>query len=673
MQIIFKNSSLRLFLHVGIFGTIYWIVAKESASCPHTQTLAANVWPAPCLAIAMLWRMHYRRWPPYLVAIFIALLVEDIFSGTIQRDNLWYALLNVAQVALCAGLGRNLVAIDGELDSISKLMRFILLLPLTAIILIASSGATIAELPLSSGWWKEWLVLLIGNGLPVLILVPTLLTWCNASHLTKLIDSNKISNPLLGNVLCVLGMLTIIGISTWFDVATELLKIVLSLVLISSAVYGGMRSATINAVTLATLVIMLEIGPYSHDTDGILYLQVDLAGLTLLSFFVAIATRESQRLSMELSKARRLESIGLMTGGIVHDVNNIIGAAGGYTELAIEYLPANSPARAPLREVTSAVTRCQALSRHILLTERYGNPAYTVLNLCEIATEAMILAKPLCKQTVTLSLILPPFSLPILAQRDQILRATFNLISNAIRVAHSRVIIKPGTGLQPAAHLWHGEILTGNCSWIEIIDDGSGIAPEHIKSLFEPFFSTQSASSGNAGLGLAIVASIIHQHHGSIGVSSSANGSQLQLLLPSADHAVVAHQQLPLPLMGNGERILLLIAPGAMCDCYEHWIAKLGFEPCSHTDAPLALSGDIDAPEELFLILADIDNLQLHGIALTDYIRTRLPKVALILFSKEPQLSVISNTAGAAALPYNFDQIALAKAIVIAGKLGRVS
>ena len=678
-------SLLRSILLAIALGVVYYLIASPAAQMEDQLTLAAIAWPAPTLAIALLWRLPYRQWWPYLLAVFVSMVLVGDLDWLPLETDIEFALLNVLEIGLCAWLGRRFVTPDGNLETVAQLMRFFLLLPLAAIAAIAVLGATIAVTAMHTEWWHEWRALMVGNGVAVLVLVPALLAWYRTT-----LRERSLRNPAyLATLLGVAAVAAALTITVMFDTSEEVLRVMLSLIMVTTAIYGGVKSAsiTVGAAAVGGIALtMYDFGPYRHDgIDSVWRLQVDLAGLAILSFFVAIAVRERQQLTLRLEQARRFESLGLLAGGIAHDFNNVLGAVGGYAEMAEDALEAGLPAQAPLREVVSAVARGKELTEQILLAARRGDRQRATLDLREIAREAVALATPLCPPQVRITLTMPEQALPVPAHRNQMIRALLNLVRNASQAARSSVLVTLGSGegendgkdnLKDNVNV--GDTPTGESAWIDIRDDGNGIAPEHLQQLFDPFFSTKTGPGGKGtGLGLAIVAGVATEHDGGVGVRTQQGvGTRFRFTLPlAADGMPAVSEQrddtdnadsVTTELIGNGERVLLLEDDRAQRERCEDWLAELGFEPMGYGDPQEGLDFAGIAPQEIFLLLTDLDMPGVRGDEAVRHMRRLMPQLPVVMCSGSPALEQAALAVDAVALTKPFDQEGLARAIMAA-------
>lgn len=556
MRAIPAIAGLHVPLSAAVLGVVYYLLASPAAQLENPGgTLIAIAWPAPTCAIATLWPLPWRRWPPYLMAVFVAMMAVGMLDWLPWHIDLAFALLNVFEVALCAWLGQRYVNPAGLPTTTSELTRFLLLVPTLAVALVAALGATIASHAMVTDWSREWRTLMVGNGMAIMVLVPALLAWRHPRDDTR--QARRIAN--LATLAGVLAVAAASAAGTLLHFPVEVQRGLLSLILASAAIYGGMKSAALTVAAAAVLGVgqtLLDLGPYHHgDADSVWRLQVDMAGMALLSFFIAIATWERRRLAARLEHARRLESLGLLAGSIAHDFNNILGAVSGYAEIAETRLPADSPAQPALQEVLQASQRGRDLTEQILLAARRGERAREVLDLRDIAREAIALASPLMRAGITLQVALSRDVLPVAAHRVQLVRAVLNLVRNASLAACTRVTIRGASAKMSAAPMAVGDAPPGPVAWVEVEDDGAGIAAEHLARLFEPFFSVRAGNG--TGLGLAIVAGVACEHQGGVCVQTAPGRTVFRLVLPLAAATVPAQPPLPLHPFGSVETVML--------------------------------------------------------------------------------------------------------------------
>ncbi len=677
-------SPVILVVQAALLGYAYAVLSIPAAYTTNANTLAAIIWPAPALAAALLWRKPYRQWPIFLLGIFLAMMwVGNLDELSVGADAA-FAVLDVFQAAMYSWVGRRFISDRAELDTARKLARFMIFLPLLCTSVVAALGATIGTLTKQTFWLDEWRVMMVGNGLAVLVLLPALLAWCPADGEARGADASE-NDWKTPTIAALLTLLLWAGAALVKGFSAELLRALLSLVLVWAAIHGGLRAAASGMLVATSAGIALtwsDLGPYASPLryDGIWALQIDLAGLAVLSFFVAIAVYERQKLNNRLDRARRFESIGLLAGGIAHDFNNILGAVGGYAELASEQLSAGGTARGSLREVTLAVSRGKALTEQILQAGKQGLRAREVLDFRDVVMRAASLARPLLPAGIHMTLSVPTVPVPTVVDEAQLVRALLNLIRNASQAAITDVTISlhmskaDRTAVTGADHIV-GEVLDEMCAWADITDDGAGIPAGHIHQLFDPFFSSRAAGSNQGtGLGLAIVAGIATDHAGGVAVwSGHGAATRFRLMLPLAPEGAPC-EAAAATLPGQGQTVLLLQPDTALREHQEEALAALGFEPVGYARDTEVLAALAQSPASCFLLLMGVPATEMQQDALLEKIHSLAPALAVIACvpdaPTDTDMASITQTARCVTVPASFDDAALRKAVTMATGAG---
>ncbi len=675
-----------LLLQAALLGVVYAVLSTPAAFTANDNTLAAIIWPAPAIAAAWLWRMPYRQWPPFLLAVFTAMLFVGNFDALSIAADSAFAVLNVFQVTLYSAVGRRFVNERGELDTTRKLARFMVLLALLCTVVVAALGAAIGVVTKHTLWLDEWRVMMVGNGLAILVLLPALLAWCPAERYAAMHDAAERRTWTASIAAVLSAAIFVIALLPRFP--AELLRALLSLVLVWAAIQGGMRATSSGLLVAAALGIGLTfvgLGPYAPSAsslrqEGIWDLQLDLAGLAVLSFFVAITVYERQKLNLRLDRARRFESMGMLAGGIAHDFNNILGAVGGYTELANEQLGAGSAAQNSLREAARAVARGKDLTEQILLAGRRGERARTCVDFAGLVLQATALARPLLPAGITLDVSVPANAVPVLAHEGQLVRALLNLVRNASQAAGSKVsvtltVASADTNAVMGADQVVGEMPEPAFAWVDVTDDGSGIPPAHMHQLFDPFFSSRKATGGTGqtnqgtGLGLAIVAGVATDHAGGVAVwSGHGAATRFRFMLPLAADATPLAAP---PAGGEGQTILLLEPVDSVRETRENLLAELGFEPLGFAREGDALAALAQSPADFLLFMAGT-NASADTSALIARIATIAPLLPVItcLPSGNHDTASISQSGRVVTLPAVHGLAALHKAVTMATGIG---
>lgn len=237
----------------------------------------------------------------------------------------------------------------------------------------------------------------------------------------------------------------------------------------------------------------------------------------------------AEALRRQIVALQRISSLGIIAGGVFHELNNALTPILNYAKLALRNPDPEYRERA-LKRILEASQRATAITGGMLGLSRPGrDPNHREpVDLGRLAEDvAALVEKDLRRHNVRLETQLSdrPFAKINAAQIQQVL---INLLINARQAMPDGGVARLGLGLDPS----------GRVAELSVVDQGAGIAPEDLRRIFEPFFSTKSAPDssglGGTGLGLAVCRDIIEAHHGRIRVESRpGQGSAFTLLLPS--------------------------------------------------------------------------------------------------------------------------------------------
>lgn len=254
----------------------------------------------------------------------------------------------------------------------------------------------------------------------------------------------------------------------------------------------------------------------------------------------AAAGRRMDDLERAILQAQRQESLGQMASGVAHDFRNILTVVRSSAELALEEIPADSPAGNDLREIMRASDRGAELTTQLLAFARGSTGTVTTFDV----TSRVQLMRPMLARLlppgVKLETDLDPSSAVTLdpLQFDQVL---LNLVVNARDAipAEGRVSIGTArTATMPALHPDGNPIHPGPFVRLRVSDTGVGIPADVLPRIFERFFTTKPANVGT-GLGLPTCYTIARRYGGTMTVSSAVGrGTEVDVFFPSADAAL---------------------------------------------------------------------------------------------------------------------------------------
>jgi two-component system cell cycle sensor histidine kinase/response regulator CckA len=253
---------------------------------------------------------------------------------------------------------------------------------------------------------------------------------------------------------------------------------------------------------------------------------------------VAKDISERKILEAQVRQTHKMVSIGSLTGGIVHDFNNLLAAIHGFTQLTSELLPSeNKKCHENLQKVMDVCEHAKALVRQILSFSRGSDEelAQPVL-LNAILKESLSLTRMAFSRNVEIREVVSCDSAKVFADPVQIHQVLMNLCTNA-----SQAMAATGGVLELALDKVHvdnrvlsqtADLHQGSYCLLTVRDTGEGMDEQTMKRIFEPFFTTKPAGKGT-GLGLSVVQGIVKKYKGAIRVQSEkGKGSCFQIFLP---------------------------------------------------------------------------------------------------------------------------------------------
>jgi two-component system NtrC family sensor kinase len=240
---------------------------------------------------------------------------------------------------------------------------------------------------------------------------------------------------------------------------------------------------------------------------------------------------ERVELESQLSQADKLTSIGLLAAGVAHEVNTPLAVISSYTQMLAKQLHGDPQKSGLLEKITRQTFRASEIVNSLLNFSRTSGTEFTDVDVNKIITDTLTLLEHQFKTAkVQVSSDLTPLVSAIQGNAGRLQQVFLNLFLNA------KDAMAGGGTLRVATT--NGEMVS-----ISISDTGSGIAPEHIQRIYDPFFTTKTApkegQSRGTGLGLSVTYGIIQEHAGKIRVESApGSGTTFSLDFPLSRKAV---------------------------------------------------------------------------------------------------------------------------------------
>lgn len=345
-------------------------------------------------------------------------------------------------------------------------------------------------------------------------------------------------------------------------------------------------------------------------------------------------------LERQLQQSQKVQALGQLTGGIAHDFNNILAVILGYSNLALERYVADKQGKLAsyLREVVAASGRARDLiARMLTFARTQANSSVGVISPAAVIEEVLVMMRPSIPASIQLESHIDD-RLHICMDAGELSQMLVNLLINA------RDAIEGEGKIEIRLHRVEvdGQIcaadqqrLSGTYLALDVSDNGSGIAPEHMSRLFDPFFTTKDVGEGT-GLGLSMVQGILRRCGGHVLVESQlGHGSRFQLLFPIAlseeSPPATQAQDHPNVQLGWGQRIWVLDDEPAVGRYLGALLEGWGYKVRVFNEPFHALAAFEIEENDVDLLITDQTMPGLSGVALALRVHKLRPNLPIIL------------------------------------------
>ena len=253
----------------------------------------------------------------------------------------------------------------------------------------------------------------------------------------------------------------------------------------------------------------------------------------------ALETTQQRTLENQLAQQQKMETIGRLAGNIAHDFNNLLGAIMMATDFLLNAHRPTDPSFQDIMQIKQNANRAASLVRQLLAFSRKQTMRPVVLDLGEALSDLTVLLKRLIGENITLNVPQVRDLWPVKADVHQFEQVVINLAINArdaMPLGGTLTLRTGNVSAEESAPHQHQGMPFGEYVRVEVEDTGSGIAPEIIDKIFDPFYTTKDIGKGT-GLGLSTVYGIVKQTGGFIFVEFRARQGHDLPHLPAALHS----------------------------------------------------------------------------------------------------------------------------------------
>lgn len=318
---------------------------------------------------------------------------------------------------------------------------------------------------------------------------------------------------------------------------------------------------------------------------------------------------EKAHLTEQLHQAKKMESIGLMAGGVAHDLNNILAGIVGYPELMLRGLPENSEMRKPIEAIQESGNRAALVVEDLLTVARGVAITMQDHDLHTIIRE--YLASPECEKLLS-SYPSILFELRLDADKPQILcspvhikKCIMNLLTNAVEAVKDDGTVVLSTDSAEDADRTEGSFKqTAGYVKLSVRDSGPGISDTDLKHIFDPFYSKKVMGRSGTGLGLTVVWNTLKDHGGKVTVENIDDGACFQLYFPMGKGEVVEnkeHEDFG-KIRGHREHILVVDDEPHLRDLASQMLLTMDYTVDSVQSGELAVEFVKHSPVDLIIL-----------------------------------------------------------------------
>ncbi|WP_299468224.1 PAS domain S-box protein, partial [uncultured Gimesia sp.] len=352
---------------------------------------------------------------------------------------------------------------------------------------------------------------------------------------------------------------------------------------------------------------------------------------------------EKEQLHAQMLHAQKLESLGILAGGVAHDFNNLLLAILGNTNLAILELDDDSPAIQNVKNIEIAARHAAKICERLLAYSGRRTYASSTLNLNQLIQETVEILKTIVSPNAHVELDLSAEKLLIHGDTGQVEQVVLNLLTNASEAIQSQSEVGQihiRTGIldlkeEDCGNYYFCEnINPGKFVFFEIEDNGIGMDEDCQFRMFDPFFTTKFTGRG---LGLAGVSGIIRGHHGGLYVQSAVNcGSCFRVILPLVSDSpedLNTDSSVDTFVPAEAGSVLVIDDDKAVCNVVHHVLQRFGFSVIVAHSGNEGIEVFEQNRDSISAILLDMTMPGLSGVETFNLLKTRGIEVPVIMTS----------------------------------------
>jgi PAS domain S-box-containing protein len=376
-----------------------------------------------------------------------------------------------------------------------------------------------------------------------------------------------------------------------------------------------------------------------------------------------------KQLEEQLRRSQKMEALGQLTGGVAHDFNNLLQVISGNLQLLSKDVAGNGRAETRVQNALAGVTRGSKLAAQLLAFGRRQPLEPKVVNVGRFLQGMDDMLRRTLGEEIELETVVAGGLWNTLIDPNQIENAVLNLAINARDAmnGHGRLTIEATNASLDDAYGRENDTQPGQYVLVAVTDTGSGMPPDVLDKVFEPFFSTKAEGKGT-GLGLSMVYGLVKQSNGHIKIYSEVgHGTTVKIYLPrSHEREDVLNDLRTVPVQGGTETVLVVEDDDEVRETTVALLTDLGYRTLRARDAASALT-IIESGAEIDLVFTDVVMPgPVRSPELARKAKERLPGVAVLFTSGYTENAIVHGgrlDPGVELLPKPYSRETLARKI----------
>ncbi len=362
---------------------------------------------------------------------------------------------------------------------------------------------------------------------------------------------------------------------------------------------------------------------------------------------------EQRRFNEQIRQTQKLESLGVLAGGVAHDFNNLLTGILGNASLALETISSNNPAKTMLRDVINASERAAHLTRQLLAYAGKGRFVIESLDLSDLVQQISSLIQTSIPKNVQLRLDLPPNLPCVEGDAAQIQQLIMNLVINGAEAIGEQTTgtVLVTTRAQDVDEDYirttftPEQIAPGKYVTMEVHDTGIGMDAHTMAHIFDPFFTTKFTGRG---LGLAAVMGIVRGHRGALKVySTPGHGSTFKVLLPATDEEPVkARPKMTDYKLDGSVTVMVVDDEQVVRRTAKSMLERFGYTVVQAENGQEAVDLFKVLSEKVSVVLLDMTMPMMGGEETLRHMKTINPQVKVILSSGYNEVEAVQRFTG---------------------------